>query len=122
MLVFLEISWTIMPSSMSPVLDFTLPPGPPSSLCPLCACAGSATASDTAAINAESSTLLPNRLVMDVLLDEEFGEMLIDAIGHFLLDVVATWQSLADDIGRELPPHAEEIGRTVRTARAPKDE
>jgi hypothetical protein len=42
-----------------------------------------------AAIKAESSNLLPKRLVMDVLLDEEFGEMLIDAVGHFLLDVVA---------------------------------
>jgi hypothetical protein len=30
--VFFEISCTIIPSSMSPVVDFTIPVGPPSSL------------------------------------------------------------------------------------------
>src|SRR5947208_3625582 len=42
------MSCTIMPCSGSPLDDFTTPFGPPRSLWPLCACAGSATPSESA--------------------------------------------------------------------------
>src|SRR5262245_34525943 len=102
---------------MSPVADFTIPIGPPSNLWPLCACAGNASASNAAVENSNR----PIRLVMGhVLLDEEFDEMLINAIRYFFLHVVAAGQAFASHIGRVPPPDVEEIGRAIGATRAPQ--
>ena len=48
--------------------------------------------------------------------------MLIDAVGHFFLDVVAGRQAFAGHGRGVAPPHVEEIGGAIGAARAPENE
>src|SRR5262245_24060669 len=104
-----------MPSSRSPLEDFTTPFGPPksrSAALVACACGAQSQSAPartaTVAISARPNSIRRSIVVLLCAVSgfEEFDEMIVDLVGRFLLQVVPGRKRLGvDEIARVFAPH-----------------